>query len=78
MLFCFYWHTNLYKKLFYRHVYHTDWGSEAAVVRTNLDGSNDKIIVNQLENPNGVHFQGGKGKHTSLSLEDKNNRFEDV
>ena len=49
---------NIY--LFSRRVYHTDWGSEAAVVRTDLDGSNDITIVNQLENPNGVHYRNGK------------------
>ena len=53
--------------IFCSHVYLTDWGSEAAVVRTKLDGSNDTTIVNQLKNPNGVHYRAGKRKHNSVT-----------
>ncbi len=47
----------------HRHVYHTDWGSDAAVRRTDLDGSNDVIVANQLDNPNGVFVHGDTGRN---------------
>ena len=40
----------------YRHLYYTDWGKTASVVRTLLDGSNPKVLKSGLEidNPNGI------------------------
>ena len=42
------------------HLYYTDWGAEAKVVRSNLDGSGaTTILSNGLENPNSVVFSAG-------------------
>jgi len=39
----------------YRHLYYTDWGKTASVVRTQLDGSNPTVIKKDgLNNPNGI------------------------
>jgi hypothetical protein len=39
-------------------MFYTDIGSNARVVRTNLDGSDPYVIKSNLVNPNGVVFDG--------------------
>ena len=41
-------------------LYYTDWGSQAAVVRTSLDGTSPEVIQTGLDNPNSVYVMQDK------------------
>ena len=49
----------------FRHLYYTDWGDEAGVYRTHLDGSDPVTIRTGLDNPNSVMLH-----HTHLYMVD--------
>lgn len=43
----------------FRYLYHTDWGSDASVWRTELDGTEPELVQSGLDNPNGVVISNG-------------------
>ena len=48
---------------FHSHLYITDWGSQAAVIKVNKDGSDPQLILFPgLDNPNGVYHDSNEQK----------------
>lgn len=57
----------------HNHLYYTSWGSQASVVRTNLDGTEPLVVLQNMDNPNGLAVGPG-GKLYVIDSHDKTNR----
>ncbi|KAI0213066.1 hypothetical protein LSAT2_001943 [Lamellibrachia satsuma] len=55
------------------HLYYTSWGPQASVVRTNLDGTEPSVVLQNMDNPNGLAV-GPDGKLYVVDSHDKTNR----
>ena len=58
-----------------RHLYYTDWGSRAAVMRVNLDGSEPQALRIGLDNPNSVIVIDGQVYYVDSHYKKLDNTF---
>ncbi|KAI0212701.1 hypothetical protein LSAT2_002356 [Lamellibrachia satsuma] len=56
------------------HLYYTSWGPQAFVVRTNLNGTEPSVLLQNMDNPNGLAVGPADGKLYVVDSHDKTNR----